>query len=87
MKLDVNRLGLSVAAMMALCFVVGYMAMVGMFFTAKMHPHLLFMHLNGVTMVNAKFVASEFIGGLVTFAAWGYVMGAVVALVYDKLDK
>lgn len=86
MKMDVNRLGLSVAAAFALCFVVGYLALAGVL-DWKFHPMLHWLHLNGHTMKNIAFAGGEFLGGLVVFSAWGYLSGAVVAWAYDYLDK
>lgn len=80
MILDVRRLGLSLAAAEAVFFCVDYLGDVGIF-PSKFTPA--FYSLN----IKTEFVMADFLSGLILAALWGYVFGALVAVVYNRVGR
>lgn len=85
MILDVRRLGLSLAAVKALFFGIHYLGMVDAL-PIRLCPA--FYNSNAqMPSQFAEFVMADFLSGLILAALWGYVFGALVAVVYNRVGR
>ena len=86
MNFDVNRMGLAVASAMAIFYVAGYLSLAG-FIALKLHPMWHWLQLGQAAVSNVTFVMKDLLVGSLVFGVWGYLFGAMVAWVYNRLDQ
>ena len=85
MILDIRRLGLSVAAVKALFFALHYLGGTGSV-SSKLCP-MAYLGQGCMSGTAGQFVMGDFLTGLVLASLWGYVCGALIAVVYNRLGR